>query len=476
MNIDWMSSWGNYIVSHRTPANWKEYGEEAGRLQAENEWDEFLFYRIASALALTPKAVAEKADELAHEMVDDFRLYGSEMWEKYANQHHGTPAERKIWISEFVRAYTKAMDAQVDALIPEKLAKNLDRFCELLSWMRMDMDHGDAKASDYGLRLSGNKKEEPKEPEKPKYVPNRRELHGLAVDRGERLIEKEWKRFMARESHGSEFRVGMLHFGVSFEEGWYVSDLDRDYFNEITAQTVQKELGKKALELAPASAWKNSYLICTLYDQMLLQDPPRKKPEGHQGFWMKAQREGYEREREQRTWRDAEKEKMRKELEKEAKREAQKGAKLSGPSEGRKALVIVHLSSLDSYTDYAGSEEGKLLGERLTQAILSHPGPVIIVDQDWETGYQASRPRESLLEAIQRRQDVVWIKFEEAEESWDDFFPKLYAALDQVEATSSVIGGIWYEPSLHTGCATFVYLHLKQRMPTVVDEDLVGCE
>src|SRR3989304_1124535 len=112
-------------------------------------------------------------------------------------------------------------------------------------------------------------------------------------------------------------------------------------------------------------------------------------------------------------------------------------AKMSGSSTqaGPQALVIVHLSSLDAYTDYAEQftpGEGELLGERLTQAILEHQGPVIIVDQGWELGPRPSRPRARLLEEISRRQDIVWIRFDEATDRWEDFFPQLYAVLDEV--------------------------------------------
>ena len=320
MNVDWMSQWGNYIVTHRTPENWREYGRETGELLALNEWDEFLFYRIAKDLSLTEKAVDEKADRLAREMVDDFRLYGIEMHRDYTGQTHGTPAERKIWIAAFTKAYSETLDALVADLIPQKLVKNLDRFCALLSWMRMSMDHGSGRGEEYGLRLSG-KKAEPEKPEKPKYKPTRKELHDLAVKSAKRKLEKEWKSFMARKTDGAELRTNMLHYGVHFRDSeWYVSDLDRDYFNEMLVETFQDELGKKALELAPQSAWENSYLICTLYDQMLALNPPKKKDESggtHKGFWARTARESYEVERERNAWREAEREKIRKQLEKE---------------------------------------------------------------------------------------------------------------------------------------------------------------
>lgn len=484
MDMDWRDHWGNFLVTHRTPENWRKYGEEGGRLQAENEWDEFLFYRDASSLAVTPKAVDKKTDEMASEFAS-LRLYGIEMHEQYRDQTEATPAERKIWSTAFRQAYEKVIEGRVDDLIPSKLRKNLDLFCNMLSWMRVSMDHGDSQASDYGLELAGRKKKEPpKEPPKPTYKPTQKEIRDYIAMGARARVNSIWKRYMARKADGAEFRTDMITFEFRFPSDWDISEVDDTTGIYLYGKAFREEIGEKALELAPASAWKNAYLICSLYDLILIQEHAKKEvvPSGEsrprKGFWAKERHKSFTEQHERQEWEFKTRREIERGFERQAKRLEKQKPKMSGPGDpaGPQALVIVHLSSLDAYTDHAGSEEGKLLGERLTQAILSHPGPVIIVDQDWETGYRASRPRESLLEAIQHRQGIVWIKFDEAVESWDDFFPKLYAALDEQGATSAVIGGIWYEPSLHTGCATFVYLQLRQRMPAVVDEDLVGCE
>jgi len=487
MDVDWKSQWGNWIVTHRSPETWREYGDDAGRTLARNEWDEFLFWRDADQLAISTKAVDRKAGELAREMVDDFRLYGSEMHVQHHGETSGTPAERRIWVDAFVRGYSSVMDRLVGTLIQPRLMKNLDLFCTLLSWMRHGLDHGDGSApADYGLRLAGKKA--PPEPKKPTYHPTRKELHDHAVRIARRMIDAEWRKFMARRASGHGFRSNMFHYsGLSDVRGdWAMSDLERDYHAEVLAEAFNHELGRKALELAPPEAWKNSYLICTLYDKMLKENPPKKEfvPSGEdrpdKGFRAKESRNRWDIERERDEWRQAERERILKDIEKSKRKEEARGKgespKMSGRGDGPEALVLVHLSSLDSYTAHAGRDEGEALGERLTQAILEHQGPVIIVDQGWETGHRESRPRESLLAAIAPRPDVVWLPFDEAEERWEDFFPQLYAALDEAGARSAIVGGIWYDESLHTGCATFTYLTLRQRMPVVVDESLVGCE
>ena len=487
MNVHWLSEWGNYIASHRTPENWKKYGEELGEILAKNEWDEFLFYRDAHDLALTPAAVAEKADEVAASAVDDFRLYGIEMWEKYRDQHYGTPAERKIWIAAFTKAYAETMEDQISALIPKGLMKNLDLFCNLLSWMRLSMDHGDGRAAEYGLRLSGKKKPPPEKPQKPKYRPSRKELHDAAVKFAKSRIESEWRQFLARKSDGAGFRSDMLHFQISFrhDEEWDVSDLERDYFNEILVETFQEELGKKALELAPASAWENSYLICTLYDQMLAQSRMKTKADvHHKGFWRKKSREESERGREIVDWRRTESEKIRKELEREFKREAakaekaKKGAKMSGPADQGQALVIIHLSSLDSYTHTAKEAGDRSLGDLLADALIveiqNHQGPIYIVDQGWDPDRPESRPRLRVLNALKKK--VTWIHFDESEQDWDEFENDVVKILERDGVKNVVLAGVWFRKDLSSGCVSEAYLRLSKHFETRINERICGLE
>jgi hypothetical protein len=487
--MEWRYHWGNSLVTHRTPANWRKYGEETGRLLAENEWDEFVFYRSSDTLAVMPKAVDKKVEWAVAEFTN-LRLYGREMHVQYGDEGSASPTERKIWSTAFREAYEEVVESRVDELIPPKLRKNLDLFCDFLGHMRRIMDGGDGRETQFGIELSGKKKVDPwtvyEPPPKGTYKPTRKEMLDLISDSAKASIDVLWKKYMARRSDGHSFRNALSNFNKYFPRDWDVSELELTENAYLYAEAVKRELGGKALELAPASAWKNSYLICSLYDLILAQEKRVKKeyvPTGEsrprKGFWLKKDRKDYAEESERQEWEAKTRIEIESGFEKQAKRlEKQKKQKptMGGEVTMRpQALVIVHLSSLDSYTDYAGVE-GEQLASRLTLAILEHQGPVIIVDQGWELGPRPSRPRAQLLREIAPRQDIVWIRFEEAEESWDDFFPKLYAALDDVDAGSAVIGGVWHDPSLHTGCATFVYLNLRQRMPATVDEDLVGCE
>jgi hypothetical protein len=145
------------------------------------------------------------------------------------------------------------------------------------------------------------------------------------------------------------------------------------------------------------------------------------------------------------------------------------------------ALVIVHLSSLDSYTEAAREEAGDeslgmLLADAIADEVLQHQGPVYIIDQGWSLGRRESRPRESLMLKIADRKDIVWIKFDEDTDDWDEFLADLVALLKKDRVKRVVIGGIWYDPELHEGCATEVYLHLRRHFYTNVNYRIVGCE
>lgn len=140
------------------------------------------------------------------------------------------------------------------------------------------------------------------------------------------------------------------------------------------------------------------------------------------------------------------------------------------------ALVIVHLSSLDSFTADQGMDEGDQLAFNLADAIVYHDGPVIIVDQGWESEFRQSRPRKRLLSLIQGRKGIIWIKFDEDTEDWEPFLEKLYRRLVKLRVKKVIVGGIWYDPKLKSGCATTVYLYLRRLLQATVDPDLVGCE
>lgn len=133
------------------------------------------------------------------------------------------------------------------------------------------------------------------------------------------------------------------------------------------------------------------------------------------------------------------------------------------------ALVIVHLSSLDSYAEQVGERAGAQLANRIVAAIREHDGPVYIIDQAWDGPL-----RDHVADAT-RDVAVTWMQFDEDVSDWNVFLPKLRRRLQRDRVDRVVIGGVWYDPELAEGCATTVYLFLRRTLPAKVNESIVGC-
>lgn len=171
------------------------------------------------------------------------------------------------------------------------------------------------------------------------------------------------------------------------------------------------------------------------------------------------------------------------------------------------SLVIIHLSSLDSYADmeYEATEDRENsydLAFRMADAVLKHKGPVFIVDQGWYGLGRESRPRWRFLDEIgvgvwemggmeyervmeleelkslQQHgpyRDVTWIKFDEQNTPWDRFLLRLKRLLKKVKTQNIILGGLFYENDMSEGCVTATYQFLKKLFRTKVALDLVGC-
>lgn len=144
----------------------------------------------------------------------------------------------------------------------------------------------------------------------------------------------------------------------------------------------------------------------------------------------------------------------------------------------KEALVIVHLSSLDSYTaqtSEAGDESmGDLLADALIEEIRNHKGPVYIIDQGWDLGRSESEPRMRVMNSLRRK--VTWIHFDEADQDWEDFERDVLPILKRDGVTSVALAGLWYRKDLSSGCVTEAYFRLSKHLPTQVNERICGLE
>jgi hypothetical protein len=135
----------------------------------------------------------------------------------------------------------------------------------------------------------------------------------------------------------------------------------------------------------------------------------------------------------------------------------------------RTALVIVHLSSIDSYAWHVGPARGAKLARAIAEAVRAHHGPVYIIDQNWDGPL-----RTKIIDAI-GTVPATWLHFDEDVHDWNTFLPKLKHRLMRDRVERVIVGGIWYDPTHTEGCATRVYLYLRRVLPAKVDASIVGC-
>lgn len=143
-------------------------------------------------------------------------------------------------------------------------------------------------------------------------------------------------------------------------------------------------------------------------------------------------------------------------------------------------LVIVHLSSLDSYSWHARTHRSECmadaLGRDLADAVRTHAGPIIVVDQAWPLDAEWSHARRAVLAAIVERADAVTEHFDEATEYWAPFRRRLWRRLTGLGATKVRLAGVWWDDALESGCVSEVFRFLRSRIETRVDHELVGSE
>lgn len=139
------------------------------------------------------------------------------------------------------------------------------------------------------------------------------------------------------------------------------------------------------------------------------------------------------------------------------------------------AVVILHLSSLDSYADAYGLDEAEALAGRMKDVVLNHHGPVYIVDQRWPLGSPDSGPRDRFVHQVQLARDIEWIHWDESIRDWEDFLREFGATLKDDGVRLVFLGGIWYDPGGSMGCVVDGMKILGKRLKVRIDERIVGC-
>lgn len=146
-------------------------------------------------------------------------------------------------------------------------------------------------------------------------------------------------------------------------------------------------------------------------------------------------------------------------------------------SEQCEALLLVHLSSLDAFTDQ-NRLAGNYLGQRIRDAIDAWPVErlLFLIDQEWEYRGAQSTPRKYVMEKVGQRSSFL-LHFDEADGNWEEAMDHLAGLLHQHQVTQVVLGGVWATYDGSSGCVNEAQRQLERRgVPCRLDYDICGME
>ena len=136
-------------------------------------------------------------------------------------------------------------------------------------------------------------------------------------------------------------------------------------------------------------------------------------------------------------------------------------------------LVIVHLSSIDSYNDFYGIEPAQAMINELRFAIATHPGPVVVMDQGWsEISEDAKLLRQMILEMQTSCPNMVVLHHDELMDRspWQDGMKELVKLLRQLKTQRVRLAGFWTSENATDGCVHEVHRQLHARnIPCYID-------
>ncbi len=246
--------WGRRIMHIRSLDSFRAYGAETGATEFAKGWSKFRFSGDARDLALTPANIKNLANETYdHALRDGLKAPRIE-WDD--PNRRISPRERNTWLAGFLEAYTEELEEQVSDLIPAQIRPHLRVFCSIVTALQYDAEAGNNTA-DFGAVL-GARKNEPE----PKIHPDRAEIISRAnrEGRNEGLMHWNW------QVNGDTpiRRPWFVH--APFD--WDINVNEEELFVREYEAAYMAVLYDKIRSFAPPKAWKNAFLICSLYDEM----------------------------------------------------------------------------------------------------------------------------------------------------------------------------------------------------------------
>jgi len=274
------NAWGNRLVVNRSLDLWREYGTEAGLFEIQRAWSRFAFRRDARELALTPKRIAELADKtFDHELREGLPISGREMWDQYRESRSISARERNIWTEAFTEAYTKQLEESISDLIPRELEGKLPIFCSLVSAVATHVEAGH-DPDDFGITLGR------KMPEIVKYHPRK----AMIISEGKREGTEEARRNWTWQTSPDPTMIRWFGF-IHPPSEWIMNAGEAELYEKAYSDAYFSLIRKNIDKLVPKKAWKNAYLICSLFDEMEAQKNVRKHDTRGGWNYIRSQRE-----------------------------------------------------------------------------------------------------------------------------------------------------------------------------------------
>jgi len=124
------------------------------------------------------------------------------------------------------------------------------------------------------------------------------------------------------------------------------------------------------------------------------------------------------------------------------------------------ALVLVHISSLDTLTWLTNEAQALERAQAMGGAVTAHAGPVIILDQSWPTTGD-SAARQWFYTTVENHSSLQWFSHSEEHDGWTEPMARLAALIPEIGATEVRVGGLWATSDGSSGCVHEVCRHLE---------------
>lgn len=145
----------------------------------------------------------------------------------------------------------------------------------------------------------------------------------------------------------------------------------------------------------------------------------------------------------------------------------------------QETLVIVHLSSIDSYIRFYGVKPAMELAVDLCLAITSHPGSTVIMDQEDDDISEDGKVMRAKVLEMQNYCPVTIFHHDEMMDlsPWQDGMKNLAHLLRQLKTYRIRLGGLWTSESGKSGCVHEVKRQMSYRgFPGWIDKSICALE